>query len=175
MEWRRRESNPRADFCKALNGQSLQSGCALGAAIEQHSAGTKGHPLATNGAHLSSLPASVAVIADAWPALPPHIRESILTLVDAGTGRVLLATAVDGECSEVAWRLARKCRNVVQACLREEEWGDADREFFQIICADPLEKGNEVFELAGGAARNLLDASHVDAKRMAQRLLQIAL
>jgi|GEM_PF-1997366 len=34
-------------------------------------------------------------------------------------------------------RLARKtaiaCRQVVQNCLREEEWRDADQEFFEII------------------------------------------
>jgi len=39
----------------------------------------------------------------------------------------------EGEGDELAWRLARQCRNVVQACLREEEWGDADAEFVRII------------------------------------------
>jgi hypothetical protein len=34
---------------------------------------------------------------------------------------------------ETAVRLARECRRVVQACLREEEWPDADREFYLII------------------------------------------
>ena len=29
--------------------------------------------------------------------------------------------------------IARRCRHVVQACLREEEWIDADQEFYQII------------------------------------------
>lgn len=33
----------------------------------------------------------------------------------------------------VAIRLARRCRWVIQGCLREEEWQDADREFFFII------------------------------------------
>ncbi len=36
---------------------------------------------------------------------------------------------------EAAWHMAQKCRNIVQACLREEEWLDADREFFQVISA----------------------------------------
>lgn len=31
-----------------------------------------------------------------------------------------------------AIRIARRCRFTVQACLREEEWGDADREFYRI-------------------------------------------
>jgi hypothetical protein len=30
-------------------------------------------------------------------------------------------------------RLARACRNVVQACLREDEWGLADEEFYKLI------------------------------------------
>ncbi|WP_165064024.1 hypothetical protein [Paludisphaera rhizosphaerae] len=34
---------------------------------------------------------------------------------------------------EASIRMARRCRRVVQACLREEEWGDADREFYSII------------------------------------------
>jgi hypothetical protein len=31
-----------------------------------------------------------------------------------------------------AIRIARRCRFTIQACLREEEWGDADREFYGI-------------------------------------------
>ncbi|WP_422927526.1 hypothetical protein [Singulisphaera sp. PoT] len=33
----------------------------------------------------------------------------------------------------MAGRIAVRCRRVVQACLREEEWADADREFYLII------------------------------------------
>jgi hypothetical protein len=33
----------------------------------------------------------------------------------------------------MAVRLAVQCRRIVQACLREEEWIDADREFFLIM------------------------------------------
>jgi hypothetical protein len=32
-----------------------------------------------------------------------------------------------------ACQAARRCRFIVQACLREEEWQDADREFYQVI------------------------------------------
>ena len=35
----------------------------------------------------------------------------------------------------LAIRLARACRRVVQGCLREEEWGEADREFYLVIRA----------------------------------------
>lgn len=34
---------------------------------------------------------------------------------------------------ETAIRIARRCRHVIQVCLREEEWIDADREFYRII------------------------------------------
>jgi hypothetical protein len=36
------------------------------------------------------------------------------------------------EIHEAAIRIARRCRHIVQACLREEEWGEADREFYLI-------------------------------------------
>lgn len=32
-----------------------------------------------------------------------------------------------------ALRAALRCRYLVQSCLREEEWGDADREFYLVI------------------------------------------
>ena len=38
----------------------------------------------------------------------------------------------DPSVHEAAIRIARRCRSIVQACLREEEWSDADREFYMI-------------------------------------------
>jgi hypothetical protein len=38
----------------------------------------------------------------------------------------------DPQVHAAAIRIARKCRFTVQACLREEEWTDADREFYAI-------------------------------------------
>lgn len=34
---------------------------------------------------------------------------------------------------EAALRIARRCRHIVQGCLREEEWADADQEFYAVI------------------------------------------
>lgn len=34
---------------------------------------------------------------------------------------------------ETAVRMAVACRRVVQACLREEEWVEADRQFYLVI------------------------------------------
>jgi len=89
------------------------------------------------------LPPAVAQIADAWPVLPPHIREAIQTLVDAASaadraGSPGLQRDLDWASvatDEAAWRMAQECRSIVQACLREEEWQDADREFFRIIAS----------------------------------------
>lgn len=39
----------------------------------------------------------------------------------------------------LAIELARQCRYIVQGCLREEEWIDADREFYMVI-REGLEK-----------------------------------
>ena len=38
----------------------------------------------------------------------------------------------DAPLDRVARRIARKCRHIVQGCLREEEWLEADREFFRV-------------------------------------------
>lgn len=40
--------------------------------------------------------------------------------------------ATDPRTHETAVRIARRCRSIIQACLREEEWADADREFYKI-------------------------------------------
>ena len=40
----------------------------------------------------------------------------------------------DARClHEAAQRMARQCRHIVQGCLREEEWRDADAEFYAVI------------------------------------------
>ncbi len=45
----------------------------------------------------------------------------------------------DPQVHDAAVRIARRCRHIVQACLREEEWADADREFYK-IARDELER-----------------------------------
>jgi hypothetical protein len=37
------------------------------------------------------------------------------------------------ETDKVAWGLAQQCRSIVQGCLREEEWQDADHAFYGVI------------------------------------------
>jgi hypothetical protein len=108
--------------------------CNHGARLAPYLPTTEGHSLATNGTLPYSLLASMACIADAWPVLPPHIREAILTLVDAGAHSHCNATSpFGGPVKGLAWRIARQCRGIVQGCLRADEWGDADREFFAVL------------------------------------------
>lgn len=37
---------------------------------------------------------------------------------------------------EAAIRIAHHCRRIVQTCLREEEWPEADREFYRVARAE---------------------------------------
>lgn len=51
---------------------------------------------------------------------------------------IIESQAADPRTHEIAIRIARRCRHIVQACLREEEWADADREFYK-VARDELE------------------------------------
>ncbi len=39
----------------------------------------------------------------------------------------------DARTHGTAIRIAKRCRHIIQACLREEEWADADREFYRVV------------------------------------------
>jgi hypothetical protein len=38
----------------------------------------------------------------------------------------------DARTHETAIRIARRCRHIIQGVLREEEWREADREFYRV-------------------------------------------
>ena len=44
-----------------------------------------------------------------------------------------MSQPADPRIHEAAVRMARRCRYLIQACLREEEWLDADREFYLVL------------------------------------------
>lgn len=86
------------------------------------------------------MPPDLIRIAETWLSLPSHIREAIQTLVDAASPNdqehpsYHRASKRNADLTdEAAWRMAQECRSVVQSCLREEEWKDADQEFFAVI------------------------------------------
>ncbi len=45
----------------------------------------------------------------------------------------IMTQQADPRIHELAVRMARRCRYLIQACLREEEWIDADREFYLVL------------------------------------------
>ena len=57
-------------------------------------------------------------------------------LMASSSGKTAMFIAnqpADPEIHEAAIRIARRCRWLIQSCLREEEWGDADREFYLVV------------------------------------------
>ena len=80
VEWRRRESNESPHFPNCKPGHNFRNEPPALTVFWKCSEGTASHDLtlpdvSENGA--------IIAIAAAWPFLPPHIRETILTLVDA--------------------------------------------------------------------------------------------
>lgn len=101
------------------------------------------HEWALNGIHCQSvyMPEAVIRIAESWDQVPPHIRDAIETLVEAtaaGGQRFERPDRENGGVShhgDLARQIARECRSIIQPCLREEEWQDAEEEFFEVIKA----------------------------------------
>ena len=61
--------------------------------------------------------------------------------------------------------MARRCRWIIQACLREDEWGDADLEFYLVI-----REGLERFVEARGANRTAAATRRVGLFTLLQHL-----
>jgi hypothetical protein len=100
------------------------------AAQALHSGGTGSQILASNDV-------DVQFIAHAWPQLPEAVRTAITMLVKANVSNPLglesLAEERQKRREELGMHLAEECRYIIQGCLREEEWQDADQEFYEII------------------------------------------
>lgn len=77
-KWRRRESNPNLIRCNELQHNDLRKVDSGQSAYIQHTIGSTGHELAFADATLERL---IAV----WSALPRHIQQTIVTLLDAAT------------------------------------------------------------------------------------------
>jgi hypothetical protein len=46
---------------------------------------------------------------------------------------IIMSEPADPRIHEAAVRMARRCRYLIQACLREEEWRDCDLEFYLVL------------------------------------------
>jgi hypothetical protein len=122
-------------LCDCVNGQHPRAAHAL-QFLRANRQGSSSPDTHCQSVHL---PPAVTRIAESWDILPPHVREAIQTLVDAAgamgcEGTQSVVSDSDSERRvKVARRLAQECRHIVQGCLREEEWQDGDREFFDVI------------------------------------------
>jgi hypothetical protein len=100
------------------------------AARALHFGGTGSQFLAWNDADLQ-------FIAHAWEQIPEAVRTAITMLVKANVSNApdveLVAEERRKSREALAMRLAQDCRYIIQGCLREEEWQDADQEFFEVI------------------------------------------
>ena len=70
-----------------------------------------------------------------------------------------------GELWRIARHLGRGCLHVIQSCLREEEWGDADEEFARIIFDGLKQRGISAEGGDGGAAAEQLHLNDLRADR----------
>ena len=80
------------------------------------------------------------VLARNWARLSGQLQAAILGIVESPEVALSrdhqlpsLAPVSSHYIEQLARSLAHRCRSIVQCCLREEEWIDADGEFFAII------------------------------------------
>jgi hypothetical protein len=89
--------------------------------------------------YVASADADLQRVIAAWDALPQAIRAAVMAVIGTVAPRTdhspLLAQQSRAGLGDTARRLARECREIVQGCLREEEWQDADQEFAKVIRA----------------------------------------
>ena len=81
-----------ASFHKGLSSQELQSDVADDGATEEQTGVALSHfetPHSVNAplADSNPLPEAIAFLAQAWPGLPPHVRETIITLATVCVSR----------------------------------------------------------------------------------------
>ena len=86
---------------------------------------------------VASSDADLHRVISSWDALPQAIRTAVMavigTVVSHADNSSSHAQGGRASLDETARRIARECRGIVQGCLREEEWLDADGEFFKVI------------------------------------------
>jgi hypothetical protein len=52
---------------------------------------------------------------------------------------IVMTASADPKIHAAAIRIAQRCRRIIQTVLREEEWVDADREFY-LVAREELEQ-----------------------------------
>lgn len=102
-----------------------------GGALVVHDDGSSSHFLSSNDPALHWA-------VQHWEQLPPLVLDLVHEISVTGT----TPTAQPGDQSiaapgnalgQLASAIAKRCRSIVQGCLREEEWIDADHEFCTVV------------------------------------------
>ena len=97
--------------------------------------------------HVSIQNDRLDILISAWHRLSDHLQAALVAIIESpelalpagnsvsrsdASSSVQLPILADG-IEPLARALAYRCRSIVQSCLREEEWTDADQEFFIAI------------------------------------------
>jgi hypothetical protein len=82
-KWRRRESNADREICNDLDGQELANSDDSPSTLGPRTGVCRCREVSAN--PQSDYSSALDYIAAAWPRLQPHVREAIMTLIDAGS------------------------------------------------------------------------------------------
>ena len=107
----------------------------------------KCHSCQKSALHVSAQDDKLDFLIGVWPRLSEQFQAAIIRLIECPEVAIRLSPrqvqsqrdfndSVLGVAAieQLARSLATQCRLIIQCCLREEEWIDADAEFFAIIC-----------------------------------------
>jgi hypothetical protein len=83
VEWRRRELNENVEICNDFSPEELHSVAYVGVAQEHRFPDIGGHCESSGVTESQELPQDVRRLVARWVTLPPHVRETIMMLVDA--------------------------------------------------------------------------------------------
>jgi len=79
----RQESNPNPELHNDPGEKDFRKSALIDAAPQHRASRTTGHRETSGGTERATIPSSLVHLIERWDSLPPHIREAIVTLVDA--------------------------------------------------------------------------------------------
>lgn len=86
---------------------------------------------------LAPIDPELQLVLSGWHKLPKAVQSAIAMLIRANVPDLAESGSAaqhrGREREEIAMQIARDCRYIIQSCLREEEWQDADQEFYEVI------------------------------------------
>ncbi len=86
---------------------------------------------------LAAFDPELKTVIDGWVQLPAAVKTAVTMLIRANVADLPEADQEAQDCLSdregLAMQIAQGCRYIIQGCLREEEWQDADEEFCAVI------------------------------------------